>query len=284
MVAPLDVDGVVVHEDVHDAVRPGPPVENIAHHMQAIHRQVLDEGGQGLEEAVRAADVDEGVHDGLMIAVLVVILVGLGVEQLVQDGGVLLGHGLTHLFPGVLGGEHPRQVHQLRQTGEVPFVGQRALLPKEPQLLPGIVDQRAQLGDLPLVQLLAQPQVHLLPHHAGAVVHDVAEGLVFAVEVAHEVLGALGQAQHGGDIDDLGVQRLPGGKLLGEQVQVFDTLGRIADRHGGSLLRPGDVVILTLYMPTPSGTRDAKRFFSPVWRGGLDAKLCKRVENPAKER
>ena len=232
MVAPLDVDGVVIHEDVHDAVRPGSPVEDIAHHMQTVHRQVLDEGGQGLEEAVRAADVDKGVHDGLMVVVLIVILVGLGVEQLVQDGGVLLGHGPAHLVPGILGGEHPRQVHQLRQAAEVPFVGKRALLPKKPQLLPGVVDQRAELGDLPLVQLLAQPQVHLLPHHAGAVVHNVAEGLVLAVEVAHEVLGTLGQAQYGGNIDDFGVQRLPGGELLGEQVQVFDALGRIADGHG----------------------------------------------------
>ena len=232
MVAPLDVDGVMIHEDVHDAVRPGPTVEDIAHHMQAVHGQVLDEGGQGLEEAVRAADVDKGVHDGLMVVVLIVILVGLGVEQLVQDGGVLLGHGPAHLVPGILGGEHPRQVHQLRQAAEVPFVGKRALLPKKPQLLPGVVDQRAELGDLPLVQLLAQPQVHLLPHHAGAVVHNVAEGLVLAVEVAHEVLGTLGQAQYGGNIDDFGVQRLPGGELLGEQVQVFDALGRIADGHG----------------------------------------------------
>ena len=47
---------------------------------------------------------------------------------------------------------------------------------------------------------------------------DVEEGLVLAVDVGDEVLGALGQVQDGLQIDDLTAGRLDGGVLAGEHL------------------------------------------------------------------
>ncbi len=64
-------------------------------------------------------------------------------------------------------------------------------------------------------RLVAENLVHVLADHARAVIQDVQERLVFAMEVAHEVLGALGQVQDRLEIDDLGENRLLRGKVLG---------------------------------------------------------------------
>ena len=46
------------------------------------------------------------------------------------------------------------------------------------------------------------------------------KGLVFAVQVAHEMLGALGQLQHRLDADDLAGGCRHRGKLLRQQAQI----------------------------------------------------------------
>lgn len=51
-------------------------------------------------------------------------------------------------------------------------------------------------------------------------VQDVHKGLVLPVEVAHEVLGALGQPQHRLQTDDLAGCRRYRGKLLRQQAQI----------------------------------------------------------------
>ena len=78
-----------------------------------------------------------------------------------------------------------------------------------------IVDERAEVGLFLVGEVVAENLVNVLAHHARAVVEDVHERLVFAVEVAHEVLGALRQVKDGLEIDDLGENRLLRGKVLG---------------------------------------------------------------------
>ena len=56
------------------------------------------------------------------------------------------------------------------------------------------------------------------------------EGFVFAVDVGHEMFGALGQIQNGPKIDDFGACSLNSGILLGKQpqiVQLFRSKGAL---------------------------------------------------------
>ena len=67
---------------------------------------------------------------------------------------------------------------------------------------------------------MAEGQIHLFPDDAGAVVENMAKSLFFPVEVAHEMLGALGEVEDGVEIDQLGTHSLDGGILPGQQLQV----------------------------------------------------------------
>ena len=95
-----------------------------------------------------------------------------------------------------------------------------------------IINEGAELIRFGGRQLVAQPELHFFPDHAGAVVHDVAEGLILAVDIAHEVLGALGQVQLSVDPGDFGAQRFHRGILFSQQFQILQAFrgDRLAHR------------------------------------------------------
>ena len=227
VVAPLHVDGVVGHEALHNLVGVRSSVEDVAHHVQVVHGQALDERGQRADEVVRAAGVHDGVDDALVVGQARLALVGADVEKLVDDVGVRNGHGLAHLGAGIGAGEAPRQAHQARERDGVPLRGEADLLAKAPQLELGIVDERAEVCLLVSGELHGKGLPDALADDAGAVVEDVLEGLVLAVHVRDEVLGALGQVENGLQVDDLGEDGLRRRELLGEKLQVLP-LGRRA--------------------------------------------------------
>ena len=60
------------------------------------------------------------------------------------------------------------------------------------------------------------------------------ESVCFAVQVAHKVLGALGQAEDGLQMDDFAACRAHIGVLQRKQTQIFLTVGAVV--HGMQLL------------------------------------------------
>ena len=149
VVAPLDVDAVVVHEEVDDLVGLAAPVVDIADDVQMVDSQALDETGQGLDELVPVFQSQDGVIYFFMITKLVVVLVLLLVNELVEDVGEVLRHGLPDLGARVLGREKFRQSHEVHDRRPVPGIRQRTvpvLLPHEGQLLDRIIDKRAELS------------------------------------------------------------------------------------------------------------------------------------------
>ena len=230
VVAPLQVDGVVLHEPVADLVRVGPAVEEVAHHVQVVDGEALHEACEGDDEVVRAARVDDRVDDAAVVALAAVPLAGGGVEELVDDVGVLGRHGLAHLGAGVGVGEVARQPHEPHEGDRVPLVGGDALLAQAAQLAVRVVDERAEVGLLGARELEPEGVCDALAYDARAVAEDVLEGVVLAVDVRDEVLGPLGQVEDGLEVDDLGVGGADGRELLREQLEV------LAVRHATSLL------------------------------------------------
>ena len=236
VVAPLNVHAVVVQQGVHDDIRPGAPVKDVAHDVQVVHRQALDDAGHRLDEAGGLADADDGVDDVLVVIPLVGLLV-VGVEQLVDDVGVVLGQSLSHLGAGVLGGHPAADFNEPVEGDLVPLVQILYLLLHQGQLFLGVIDKRGQLIPVVPGHAGAEQLIQLLFNHAGTGVQNVQERLVFSVDIGDEVLRALRQVHDRLQVDDLRAGGLDGGVLFGQQLQITQLL-RLEGLFGlhGSLL------------------------------------------------
>ena len=102
VVAPLNVQAVVIQQKVDDAVGLPAPVVDVADDMKVVDGQALDERGQGFDELVPVFQGQDGVIYFFMITKLVVVLVLLLVNQLVEDVGEIPRHGLADFRAGVL--------------------------------------------------------------------------------------------------------------------------------------------------------------------------------------
>ena len=87
------------------------------------------------------------------------------------------------------------------------------------------------LGPLGRRHPLPQHQVDLFPDDPRRTVEDVEERLVLSVQVAHKVLGALGQPGDGFDADDLAGGRRHGGELPGQHPQIAQVF-LVVWKHG----------------------------------------------------
>ena len=219
MVAPLDVDVVVLRQRVHDEVRALAPVVDIAQDVQAVDGEPLDEVAQGGDELVGAVGGDDGADDAVEVVLLVVAVAGL-VEQFLDDVGELAWQGLAHLRAGVLRRHVAADGHQAveRRVVEVLQVG-LGLLDKF-QFLLGVVDEGADVLQFLLAQRAAEEVAHLALDVAAGVAQHVLEGRVLAVEVGHKMLGGLGQVEDGLKVDDFGGHAGHVGKLARQELQV----------------------------------------------------------------
>ena len=63
VVAPLDIHIVVAHEQIQNDVRAWAAVEQVAHDVQLVHCQMLDQLAQPHDEVVGAAIFNDAAHD-----------------------------------------------------------------------------------------------------------------------------------------------------------------------------------------------------------------------------
>ena len=183
---------MVGEQAVHNLGRTAAAVEDVAHQVQVVDGQALDERGERLDKVVGARGLQDGLNDALVIAHAIVILVRMRVQQLVDDVGVVARDGLTHLGARVAArkraGDHDELVeHRLEPGG-----GVLVLAADQVDLLARVVDERAQLALFVKGERVAKDLVDMLAHDARAVVEDVHKGFVLAMHVAHKMLGAFG--------------------------------------------------------------------------------------------
>ena len=96
VVAPLDVPTVVVTQRVHDDVRTGASVVDVAQDVQLVDGQPLYHLGYGHDEVVGPARGDDSVHDDVHVGRLVSVLRVL-MEQFLDDIGEVGGQRFPHL-------------------------------------------------------------------------------------------------------------------------------------------------------------------------------------------
>ena len=223
VVAPLDIAAGGSHQGVHDDVRTGTTVEDIADDVHVLHGQALDGGGQGLDDGVGLLDGNDG-GDQVVIVFPQGAFAGLGVQQLVDEVGVILGHEGADPLTGVLAGNIAADLHHAVQDDAVPVIQILVLLSGQGQLGDGVVNEGSQFVALPAGEGGAEELFHLGLDLAGAGVEDVEEGVVLAVDIGHEMLGALGQVQNGVEPHQLLAGCLNGGVLLGQHPQITELL------------------------------------------------------------
>ena len=226
VVAPLDVHIVVAHQQVKDDVGAGAAVEQVAHDVELVHSQPLDELTETDDELIGAAILDDAADDLAVVKVFVVVL-EVGVEQLIQNVTAAGRQAGPDMLPGVLGRDEAADVDEPQQRLTVPlfqcFLVGAALL-ELGQLLARIIDQSRQLGPRPLRHGIPQHNVYLFADDAGSGVQDMYERLVLTVQVAHEVLGAFGQLEQCLCADDLAGGRCLRGVVPGQKAQIFQVV------------------------------------------------------------
>ena len=134
----------------------------------------------------------------------------MGVEQLVQNITAAGGQAGTHMLPGVLGRNQTAEINETEQRLGIPLFQRllvRALGLELGQFLIGVIDQRCQLGTVRLRDRIPQHDIHFFADDTGGRVQDMYKGFVFAVQIAHKMLGTLGQLEQSLGADDLAGRR-----------------------------------------------------------------------------
>ena len=86
-----------------------------------VNDQTLDQLAHGNDAFPAAADVDDGVDDGVIIGSLVHTVILLG-DQLFQDVGKILRHGLADFGAGVFAGCAFADLNETVQGDAVPLI------------------------------------------------------------------------------------------------------------------------------------------------------------------
>ena len=123
VVAPLDVEVGIVGEHLHDEMRAGAAVVDVAEDVELVDAQTLNHVAHGLDEVLGLAGEDDGLDDAVEVGLLLVV-VGSLVEELLDDVGIAAGQGFAHLRARVFrrhGAHHLDQLieRDLVEVGEV---------------------------------------------------------------------------------------------------------------------------------------------------------------------
>ena len=208
------------HQLIQNDVRPGAAVKQIAHNVQLIHGQPLDQRTHCNDKVIRTPGCGNAAENLPVVHILVVVL-KMSVQQLIQNVLIALGQIGAHEFPGVLGRHQPAHLNQPHQDLIIPGVQILLFFLQFRQFLNRVINQGCKLA-APLVgHLRPQGTIHFFFDDAGGIVQNMRKCIVFSVQVAHEMLGALGQLQHCLQIDDLAGSLCNVGVILGQQAQIF---------------------------------------------------------------
>ena len=111
MVAPLNIDRVVVDQRIHDQMRAGATIKNIADDMQPGDSQPLDQLRQRNHKSSRCAGFDDGADDALAIGALLLVAFR-GLQQFFENGGKIPGQQGDEFALQVLRGHRPAHPQQ----------------------------------------------------------------------------------------------------------------------------------------------------------------------------
>ena len=225
MIAPFHIHVLVFPQLLHHQVRMGTPVEDVSDDMEGIDGKAVDQVAEGRDEALSGADPYDGVYDGTVIGLLVVLRL-IHLEKLLYDVDIGLGDLLADLGAGIFGGYVTAEADEPVDGEPLPLRKALRVLPfqKFPlrlfQLPLGVVDEGGQFGLLLFRHGLGKQLPDLGADDTGGGAEQMDKGLVFSVDVTEKILRPLWQLQDRAEIDDLRNGGLPVGKFPGKQSEI----------------------------------------------------------------
>ncbi len=100
VIAPLDVHRVIIHQAVHDGGRSRSSVKDVAHDVQVIDDQPLNQLAQGDDKIFRPVNANNRGNDFIIIVFLIGKIDAL-IDQFLDDVGEIFRQRLAHLGTGV---------------------------------------------------------------------------------------------------------------------------------------------------------------------------------------
>ena len=188
MVAPLNVDLVVIHQRIQYPVRTRPPVVNIADHMQSGDGQTLDQFSQMYDVVLGPACVDDRLKQALIVIGFVFDL-GLLVKQFLDQRRHMWRQELPDRFAAILGSQQLAKLDQPDQGQPAPLGRVRHRLQHQRRFFLRVVNQRSQIALLTLGQRIGEHFLDLAPDRTCAVANHMLKRLVFAVDIGQKMLG-----------------------------------------------------------------------------------------------
>ncbi len=218
VIAPLDVVVLVSLERVHDDVGALAAVVDVAEDVQRIDAQTLDHVADGDDEFIGLSAGDDCLHHARVVHLFVFLRRSL-VEQLLDDIGEFRRERLAHLGAGVLRRHCLKHLYQTVERDVVEIVKIFLFLGDQVELLLRIIDQRAELRQFRVAHGVAVDLMDLALDIARRVLEDMAESLVLAVEVGHEMLRPFGEVENCLEVDDFRRGRLDAAEILRQQLE-----------------------------------------------------------------
>ena len=219
MVAPLDIDGRILHEHIQYGVRPVATVEEIADDMQMGDGEPLHERREILDERSARIRLHDAREQALLIRELRRVRLGARAEELDDDRAQALRNHRRQARRRILVAHELREREQARDVLPVPG---RRRAPRRRHLLDlllRIIDERAELRLLLAAQPRAEHIVHLLADDTGAIIQDMEKRRILAVQITHEMLDALRQHELPLQIDEAALHCRPRRILLRQETQ-----------------------------------------------------------------
>ena len=162
VIAPFDVDGVVLHQGIHDDMGSGSSVIYIPDYVEMVYHEPLYEIGESGYELRCLLQPYDGGDDGVVVALLVLYLCLLG-DQLFDDVCEVSRKGLPYLGAGVFRCYSSCESHETMEGDPVPVVYVLLFLFDERELFFGIVDEGGEALLVAECESIAELLVDLAP-------------------------------------------------------------------------------------------------------------------------
>ena len=192
VVAPGEVEVMVVHQCIHDDVCTGAAVPYVAQNVHLVNGQTLYHLADGCYEIACLACLYNTVYDTLEVGLLVAVL-GIFMHQFFDDVGKLLGQCLAHLATGVLAADALAHTNQPKQGVAIEFGRNLLFLCLQHfQFFLRIVYERAKFTNLLFAKFVFVEFAYLALDIARGIAQNVLECFVLSMYVCHEMLGTFG--------------------------------------------------------------------------------------------
>ena len=152
-----------------------------------VNDQALDELAHGNDALPAAANVNDGVDDGIIIGSLVHAVIFLG-DELLQNVGKIRRHGFADFGTGVFAGCALADLNEAVQRDAEPLVLVFGDFQDLVHFLARVVDQCGKGTLVLLGQGIAEYLVNLAAHGSGTVLQYMGECLVLTMNVGKEML------------------------------------------------------------------------------------------------